>query len=77
MPDGNFLDGAKTYRLHILPKIPANNFVRRRVRCAERVGVAERSAIALGQQLTKPVVNADSLIAWHSGPKSQGGRSTG
>ena len=24
--DGNFLDGAKNYKLHILPNIPANNF---------------------------------------------------
>lgn len=24
--DGNFLDGSKTYSLHVLPNIPAGNF---------------------------------------------------
>ena len=49
---GNYLDGAKNYRLHILPNIPAKQFlVGRRVRRAQPVRVAERTAVALGQQL--------------------------
>ena len=50
--DGNFLDGAKTYTLHILPNIPAEQLlVGRRLRRAQPVGAAERPAVPLGQQL--------------------------
>ena len=68
--DGNFLDGAKTYRLHILPKIPANNFWSVVVYDA-----LSRSELQNGQPLpsvssyTKPVVNADGSIDIAFGPE--------
>ena len=50
--DGEFLDGAKNYRLHILPNIPAEELlVGGRLRRAQPVGVAERPAVSIGQQL--------------------------
>ena len=61
--DGNFLDGAKTYRLHVLPNIPANNFWSVVVYDA-----LSRSELQNGQPLpsvssyTKPIINADGSI---------------
>lgn len=61
--DGNFLDGAKRYKLHILPGIPANNFWSVVV-----YDSLSRSELQNGQpfpsvsQYTKPVVNADGSI---------------
>ena len=50
--DGNFLDGAKNYRLHIPPNIPGQELlVGRRLRRAQPVGAAERPAVSLRQQL--------------------------
>ena len=68
--DGNFLDGSKTYRLHVLPKIPANNFWSVVVYDA-----LSRSELQNGQSLpsvssyTKPVVNADGSIDIAFGPE--------
>ena len=67
--DGNFLDGAKTYRLHILPNIPANNFWSVVVYDA-----LSRSELQNGQPFpsvssyTKPLVNADGSIDLVFGP---------
>ena len=68
--DGNFLDGAKSYRLHILPKIPASNFWSVVVYDA-----LSRSELQNGQPLpsvssyTKPIVNADGSIDIAFGPE--------
>ena len=66
---GDYLDGAKNYRLHILAGVPAKNFwsvvVDRR---AQPVGVAERTALAVGQQLHDPHVNADGSVDIVFGP---------
>ena len=52
---GEYLDGAKNYRLHILPDDPGEEFlVGGRVRRAQPVRVAERTAVAVGQQLRQP-----------------------
>jgi hypothetical protein len=67
--DGNFLSGAKTYRLHILPNIPANNFWSVVVYDA-----LSRSELQNGQPFpsvssyTKPRVNADGSIDIVFGP---------
>jgi hypothetical protein len=68
--DGNFLDGAKTYRLHILPDIPAKNFWSVVVYDA-----LSRSELQSGQPLPsissyiKPVINADGSIDIAFGPE--------
>ena len=67
--DGNFLDGAKNYTLHILPNIPAENFWSVVVYDA-----LSRSELQNGQPFpsvssyTKPVVNADGSIDIVFGP---------
>ena len=66
---GNFFDGAKTYRLHIPPNIPAGNFWSVLVYDA-----LSRSQLQNGQPFpsvssyTKPVVNADGSIDITFGP---------
>ncbi|MNM92863.1 hypothetical protein D3C81_1052120 [compost metagenome] len=66
---GDFLDGAKNYRLHILPNIPAKNFWSVVVYDA-----LSRSELQNGQpfpsvsQYTKPLVNADGSIDIAFGP---------
>ena len=49
--DGNYLDGARTYRLHVPPDIPIENFWSVVVYDAESLRVAERTTISLGQRL--------------------------
>jgi hypothetical protein len=67
--DGNFLDGAKNYKLHILPNIPADNFWSVVVYDA-----LSRSELQNGQpfpsvsKYTKPSVNADGSIDIVFGP---------
>ena len=67
--DGNFLDGAKTYKLHVLPNIPASNFWSVVVYDA-----LSRSELQNGQPFpsvssyTKPIVNADGSIDIVFGP---------
>ena len=67
--DGNFLNGAKNYRLHIPPNIPANNFWSVVVYDA-----LSRSELQNGQPFpsvssyTKPLVNADGSIDIVFGP---------
>ena len=67
--DGNFLDGAKNYKLHILPNIPAGNFWSVVVYDA-----LSRSELQNGQPFpsvssyTKPRVNADGSIDIVFGP---------
>ena len=76
--DGNYLDGAKTYKLHILPNIPANNFWSVVVYDA-----LSRSELQNGQPLpsvssyTKPNVNADGPSTSPSARKSRRRRATG
>jgi hypothetical protein len=73
--DGNFLDGAKIYRLHILPDIPAENFWSVVVYDA-----LSRSELQNGQPLpsissyTKPVINADGSIDITFGPEKPEGK---
>ncbi|MNM36540.1 hypothetical protein D3C81_472520 [compost metagenome] len=67
--EGNFLDGAKNYKLHILPNIPANNFWSVVVYDA-----LSRSELQNGQsfpsvsQYTNPRVNTDGSIDIVFGP---------
>ena len=67
--DGNFLDGARSYTLHILPNIPAGNFWSVVVYDA-----LSRSELQNGQPFpsvssyTKPVTNADDSIDIAFGP---------
>jgi hypothetical protein len=72
---GDYLDGAKTYKLHVLPNIPAGNFWSVVVYDA-----LSRSELQNGQPLpsvssyTKPKVNADGSIDIVFGPEEpQGG----
>lgn len=66
---GNFLDGAKTYRLHVPPAIPAGNFWSVVV-----YDSLSRSELQNGQPLpsvssyAKPEVNPDGSIDIHFGP---------
>ena len=72
--DGNFLDGAKNYKLHVLPNIPANNFWSVVVYDA-----LSRSELQNGQSFpsvsvyTKPLVNADGSIDIAFGPDEPSG----
>ena len=67
--DGDYLDGAKNYRLHILPDIPAKNFWSVVVYDA-----LSRSELQNGQPLpsvssyTTPHVNADGSVDIFFGP---------
>jgi len=68
--DGNYLDGAKNYRLHIAPDIPAKNFWSVVVYDA-----LSRSELQNGQPLpsisaySKPKVNADGSVDIFFGPE--------
>ena len=67
---GNYLDGARNYRLHILPDIPASNFWSVVV-----YDSLSRSELQSGQALpsvssySKPVANADGSIDIYFGPE--------
>jgi hypothetical protein len=74
--NGNYLDGSKRYRLHILPGIPANNFWSVVVYDA-----LSRSELQNGQPLpsvssyTQPTTNADGsidILFGPEGPKENG-----
>jgi hypothetical protein len=73
--DGNFLDGAKLYRLHVPPDIPINNFWSVVV-----YDSLSRSELQNGQplpsvsQYTNPKVNADGSIDLYFGPKMPEGQ---
>jgi hypothetical protein len=73
--DGNFLDGAKSYRLHILPKIPVNNFWSVVV-----YDSLSRSELQNGQplpsvsQYTDPKINTDGSVDIYFGPKMPKGQ---
>ncbi len=66
---GNYLDGAKSYRLHVLPKIPANNFWSVVV-----YDSLSRSELQNGQPLpsissySKPKINGDGSVDIFFGP---------
>jgi hypothetical protein len=67
--DGNYLDGGKRYRLHVLPNIPAQNFWSVVVYDA-----LSRSELQNGQplpsvsQYTHPTINADGSVDIAFGP---------
>ena len=67
--DGAFLDGSKTYKLHVLPNIPAGNFWSVLV-----YDTMSRSELQNGQPFpsvssyTKPIVNPDGSIDILFGP---------
>ncbi|HEY7034413.1 MAG TPA: DUF1254 domain-containing protein [Thermomicrobiales bacterium] len=73
--DGNFLDGAKTYRLRVLPQIPINNFWSIVVYDA-----ISRSELQNGKpfpsisQYTNPTVNADGSVDIWFGPELPAGQ---
>ena len=68
---GNYLDGAKSYRLHVLPKIPANNFWSVVV-----YDSLSRSELQNGQPLpsvssySTPKVNGDGSVDIFFGPQA-------
>jgi hypothetical protein len=72
--DGDYLDGAKAYRLHVLPDIPAGNFWSVVV-----YDSLSRSELQGGQPLpsvssyTNPVINADGSIDILFGPEKPEG----
>ena len=72
---GNFLDGAKNYRLHVPPKIPINNFWSVLV-----YDSLSRSELQNGQpfpsvsQYTDPKINADGSVDIYFGPKMPKGQ---
>jgi hypothetical protein len=72
---GNYLDGAKKYRLRVLPNVPAKNFWSVVVYDA-----LSRSTLDNGQPFpslsnyTKPVTNADGSVDIYFGPKAPEGR---
>jgi hypothetical protein len=67
--DGNYLDGARNYRLHVAPRIPAKNFWSVVV-----YGALSRSALQNGQPLpsvsvySNPKLNADESVDIAFGP---------
>ncbi len=69
--EDHYLDGAKTYRLHILPNVPANNFWSVVV-----YDSLSRSELQNGQALpsvssySKPRVNADGSVDIFFGPEA-------
>jgi hypothetical protein len=73
--DGQYLDGARSYRLHIPPNIPAKAFWSVLV-----YDTLSRSQLQNGQPFpavssyTKPLVNADGSIDIDFGPRSVGRR---
>ena len=75
---GDYLDGAKNYRLHVLPNVPAKNFWSVVVYDA-----LSRSELQNGQPLpsvssyTNPKVNADGSVDIFFGPESPRRRETG
>ena len=74
--DGAFLDGSKTYKLHVLPNIPAGNFWSVLV-----YDTMSRSELQNGQPFpsvssyTRPVVNSDGSIDILFGPSKSGEKS--
>ena len=72
---GNFLDGAKNYRLHVPPKVPINNFWSVLV-----YDSLSRSELQNGQpfpsvsQYTDPKINADGSVDIYFGPKMPKGQ---
>ncbi|HEY7065172.1 MAG TPA: DUF1254 domain-containing protein [Chloroflexota bacterium] len=69
--DGNYLDGGKSYRLHVLPNIPAQNFWSVVVYDA-----LSRSELQNGQplpsvsQYSHPTINADGSVTIAFGPEA-------
>ncbi|HKE86355.1 MAG TPA: DUF1254 domain-containing protein [Vicinamibacterales bacterium] len=72
---GDFLDGAKNYRLHVLPKVPINNFWSTVV-----YDSLSRSELQSGQpfpsisQYTGPLVNSDGSVDIHFSPEMPKGQ---
>jgi hypothetical protein len=72
---GNFLDGAKNYRLHVPPKIPINNFWSVLV-----YDSLSRSELQNGQpfpsvsQYTDPRIDANGSVDIYFGPKMPKGQ---
>jgi hypothetical protein len=69
---GAYLDGARDYRLHIPPDIPAKNFW-----SVVAYDADSRSLLRSGQPYptvsTNPLVNPDGSIDIHFGPQPPGG----
>jgi hypothetical protein len=72
--DGDWLDGAKSYRLHVLPDIPAENFwsvvVYDSLTRSELQGAQPLPSIS---SYTNPIVNADGSIDIVFGPEKPEG----
>lgn len=73
--DGNFLDGAQSYKLHLPPNIPAKNFW-----SATVYDATTGSGLDNGQdhpslnQMDKPVQNADGSTDLYFGPTAPAGK---
>jgi hypothetical protein len=72
--DGNWLDGAKSYKLHVLPDIPAENFwsvvVYDSLSRSELQGAQPLPSVS---SYTNPIVNADGSIDILFGPEKPAG----
>ena len=54
--DGDFLEGGKSYTLHLPPNVPAANFwSMTALRCTDRVGPRQWPAMPLAQSMEKPI----------------------
>jgi hypothetical protein len=71
---GNYLDGAKTYRLHILPNVPVNNFWSVVVYDAQSRSMLQNGTrFPSVSQYTGPVVNTDGSVDITFGPSLPAG----
>ena len=70
--DGNFLDGAKKYKLHVLPEIPAKNFWSVVVYDAlSRSELKNDQPFPSVSSYKMPIINADGSIDILFGPASR------
>jgi hypothetical protein len=73
--DGDFLDGGKSYRLHLPPKIPTANFWSATVYDALTAsGLANGQPFPSLNQMDKPVQNADGSTDLYFAPNAPNGK---
>ncbi len=77
--DGNFLDGAKTYKLHVLPNIPAGNFWSVLVYDFAEAGRSCRTVNHFRRSAVTPSLSSMPMVRsiLHSAPRSLRERATG
>ena len=73
--DGDFLEGGKSYSLHLPPNIPAANFWSVTVYDALTAsGLANGQSWPSLNQMDKPIINADGSVDLHFGPVAPAGK---